>query len=231
MSQVRLVIFDCDGVLIDSEVISARILIEDLARHDVAIDAGYVAQHFLGRSFPTVRDHIRTAFGVELPSSFEDSYRTRLIDTFQFDLRPMPHIHAALGALDLPYHLATSSSPPRLARSLDITGLADLFSDRTSTASEVARGKPAPDLFLHVAARYAIPPQQCLVIEDSIAGIMAAQAAGMPVWRFTGGSHLSQLTNGPERAGGAALSFDSFADFPARLAGLTPPAQTKDRAR
>lgn len=188
-----LIIFDCDGVLIDSEVISARMLISELKGYGVDMDMAFVSRHFLGRSYPVVLREVRERWGVALPDRFEADYRARLLAAFQRELTVMPGAAATVRALGLPYCLATSSSPERLATSLEITGLAALFAGVCFTASEVARGKPAPDLFLHAAARMGARPARCLVIEDSLNGVRAGLAAGMEVWRFTGGSHLAGL--------------------------------------
>jgi HAD superfamily hydrolase (TIGR01509 family) len=193
MRRIDLVIFDCDGVLIDSEVISARMLIDELAGYGVQMDMAFVSRHFLGRSYPVVLREVRERWGVALPARFEADYRARLLAAFQTGLRVMPGAVAAIAVLDRPHCLATSSSPERLRRSLEITGLAPLFEGRCFTASEVANGKPAPDLFLHAAARMGADPARCLVIEDSVTGVRAGLAAGMEVWRFVGGTHLRGL--------------------------------------
>lgn len=208
-----LVIFDCDGVLIDSEIISAQMLVDALAGLGVHIDLPYVARHFLGRSYPTVMAQIRAEFGLDLPPEFEDAYRSRLMAAFEVGLTVMPGVTEVLRRLALPWCVATSSSPKRAARSLQIAGLDGLVGDGLFTATMVARGKPAPDLFLHVAAVRGVAPARCLVIEDSLNGVRAGLAAGMVVWRFTGGSHLAgQSLEAPEDAR-AALHFDRFADF------------------
>jgi beta-phosphoglucomutase-like phosphatase (HAD superfamily) len=156
-----LVIFDCDGVLIDSEIISARMLIAELALLGVDIDLDYVARNFLGRSYPTVMAQIRQEFRLEL------------------------------------------------------TGLTGRTLGRVYTASQVARGKPAPDLFLLAAAEMGQAPSRTLVIEDSLTGVRAALAAGMTVWRFAGGSHFRQAAGGPETPADLPLhrQFDDFAAF------------------
>ncbi len=208
-----LVIFDCDGVLIDSEIISAQMLVDELAGLGVRIDLPYVAQHFLGRSYPTVMAQIRREFGLDLPPEFEDQYRGRLMAAFEVGLKVMPGIAAVLEGLALPWCVATSSSPMRAARSLQIAGLAGMVGDGLYTATMVARGKPAPDLFLHVAAHRGVDPGRCLVIEDSLNGVRAGRAAGMVVWRFTGGSHLAGLSLDAPDDARATLHFNSFADF------------------
>ena len=184
-----LVIFDCDGVLIDSEVLSASILIEQAAAVGVVLDMEYVRDHFLGRSFPTVAKVIRDSFNVTLPSDFETRYRARLLERFVTDLRPTAGITDMLPRLRVQTCVATSSSPPRVARSLFIAGL-DTHFDHVFTASLVEKGKPAPDLFLHAAKVMGVSASDCLVVEDSRPGIIAARAAGMQVCLFTGGSHM-----------------------------------------
>ncbi len=208
-----LVIFDCDGVLIDSEIISAQMLIEALAQRGVVIDLAYVAQHFLGRSYPTVMETIRRDFHLDLPAAFEEDYRTRLLAAFEAHLQVMPHVAGVLAALRVPYCVATSSSPRRAQTSLTLAGLGHLVGPHLFTASMVARGKPAPDLFLHAAASMGVAPARCLVIEDSLTGIRAGLAAGMTVWRFIGGSHFQGAPQ-PEPEGAAPQArFASFADF------------------
>ncbi len=195
---IDLVIFDCDGVLIDSEVISARMLIAELAGHGVAIDMPYVARHFLGRSYPVVLQNVRDSFGIDLPYSFEVDYRARLLAAFEADLRVMPGIAEVIDRLRVPYCAATSSSPERAARSLELTGLAGRFAGRLFTAAEVAHGKPAPDLFEHAAAKMGAQPARCLVIEDSLMGLRAARAAKMRLCWFNGGSHIAGAALPPE---------------------------------
>ena len=206
---VRLVIFDCDGVLIDSEVISASVLIEEAAAVGITLTRDHVRDHFLGRSFPTVAATIRAEFGAVLPEDFEARYRASLLSRFETGLRLTPGVTDVLARLKVARCVATSSSPPRLARSLAISGLDAWFPHRF-TASEVARGKPAPDLFLHAAARMGVAPAACLVIEDSRPGIEAAQAAGMRAALYSGGSHMGGkgFDTGPD-----VVPFDDWARF------------------
>ena len=212
-NNIYTVIFDLDGVLIDSEAISARMLISELSKRGVEVDIEYVTHHFLGRSYPVVLSQIRKDFGVELSTEFEENYRARLLDTFERDLRIIPGVRPVIDALNVPYCVATSSSPPRVARCLRIVGLDAVFSGRVSTASEVPNGKPAPDLLFLAAKRMSCVPSRCLVIEDSLNGILAARAAGMHVWRFVGGSHLGATTpeEPPEAKPDRRIkSFDEF---------------------
>ena len=209
----ELVIFDCDGVLIDSEIISAQMLVDELAGLGVQIDLAYVARRFLGRSYPTVMATIRQEFGLDLPPAFEDQYRSRLLAAFEQRLQIMPDVREVLETLDLPWCVATSSSPKRAERSLELVGLGAMVRDRLFTATMVVNGKPAPDLFLLCAERHGTPPARCLVIEDSLNGVRAARAAGMPVWRFIGGSHLAGRALDEPNDSKPDLHFAAFAAF------------------
>lgn len=220
MTTPALIIFDCDGVLIDSEVISARQLIEELKGYGVEMDMAFVSRHFLGRSYPVVLKEVREGWGVQLPERFEADYRARLLAAFERDLKVMPGVVETLQSLAVPYCLATSSSPERMRRSLEITGLSRFFDGRAFTASEVAKGKPAPDLFLHAAARMGADPAACVVLEDSLNGVRAGLAAGMRVWRFTGGSHLKGLDLTPPPDAIPETSFDGFGPLRAAHPGL-----------
>lgn len=188
---ISLVIFDCDGVLIDSESLSTAVLVEMLRAQGVTIDHGYVLKNFIGHPYPVVAGKIAALSGAPLPASFEREYQAALLRRFEGELRPMPGIEAILDSLAVPYCAATSSAPERARRSLAIAGLAERFGDRVYTVSMVARAKPAPDLFLLAASRMGVAPEACLVIEDSPLGIAAARAAGMRVWLFSGGGHFA----------------------------------------
>ena len=190
-SPVVRAISDFDGVLIDSEVISARMLIAALAERGITIDMGHVRRNFLGRSYPTVLEQIRRDFAVDLPPSFEADYRARLLEAFRRDLRLSAGVETLLDRLAVPSCVATSSSPARVSLSLDLVGLADRFAGRIFTASQVSRGKPAPDLFLLAAREMGVRPERALVVEDSASGLRAARAAGMQLCHYTGGSHLA----------------------------------------
>jgi HAD superfamily hydrolase (TIGR01509 family) len=186
------VIFDCDGVLVDSETLSAGVLKTVMAEVGFDITDDVFRADFLGRSFANASARAEMRFGRKLPSDMQLRYRDRLLAEMKRSLKPMPQVHSVLDALKAPYCLATSSSPQRLAVSLDVTRLAQKFESRCFTASQVKHGKPAPDLFLLAAKTVNADPKNCLVIEDSLMGIEAAIAANMQVWRFMGGSHMTR---------------------------------------
>ena len=211
-----LVIFDCDGVLIDSETISCDVLIAELGREGITVDRDYVFRNCVGHSFPEVAEKLRLASGKQLPDGFEARYRACLVMEFDTSLKPTAGVIDILARLGAPFCVATSSSKERAEHSLATAGLLH-FNAPVFTASMVGRGKPAPDLFLLAAEQMRVPPSKCLVIEDSIPGVLAARAAGMTVWRFSGGSHF-QLGFGrddPPMADGYLSSWDDFfAVFP-----------------
>lgn len=211
---IDLILFDCDGVLIDSEGISAEVLLSALSRLGREVSFDYFCQNFVGRSFPTVARDIRESWGLNLPESFEADYRRDLAIEFSQRLEATVGIVDLLAGLTVPYCVATSSSPQRAGNALRITGLDRFVTDRVYTASEVARGKPAPDLFLHAASRMGVPPDRCLVIEDSLPGIAAANAAQMQVLRYTGGAHLKGRVL---KHDADVQTFDNWADFSVKL--------------
>lgn len=188
--RLELIIFDCDGVLVDSEMLSADVLMALLAEKGMPITHEIFRNDFLGRSFASASKRTEERFGRQLPSGLLEQYQERLLARMAGELQPMAGVHGALDALAVPYCLATSSNPSRLAHSLSVTGLAARFVGKTFTSSEVRNGKPAPDLCLLAAARMGARPESCLVIEDSEMGVRAALAAGMEVWHFAGGAHI-----------------------------------------
>lgn len=186
-----LVIFDCDGVLVDSEPVSVRVLVDALRRKGVDMDEGEAYRRFLGRSLATVTSTMRDEFGVEADGSFLEDMRHDLYARFRAELRAVPGVAATLDALQVPRCVASSSQPERIRLSLTIAGLIDKVEPNIFSAAMVARGKPAPDLFLHAASQMGSDPASCIVVEDSPAGIEAAQRAGMTVFAFVGGSHAA----------------------------------------
>jgi HAD superfamily hydrolase (TIGR01509 family) len=209
-----LVIFDCDGVLVDSEPVSVRVLVDALRRKGLPIDEDEAYRRFLGRSLATVTTAMREEFGVEADAAFLDDMRHDLYQRFRSELQPVKGVAEALDQLPLRRCVASSSQPERIRLSLSLTGLIDKFEPHIFSASMVKNGKPAPDLFLHAASQMGVAPEHCVVIEDSPAGIEAAHRAGMAVFAFVGGSHAS--TPG-YRAQVSALApdaeFDAMADL------------------
>jgi HAD superfamily hydrolase (TIGR01509 family) len=186
-----LVIFDCDGVLVDSEPLSVRVLVEALNRHGVDMAEEEAYRRFLGRSLATMKQIMDEEYGFHTGPEFLEAMRLDLYSRFKCELQPIPGIAETLDHLSVPRCVASSSNPDRIRLSLSITGLIDKLEPNIFSATMVKNGKPAPDLFLHAAAEMGFDPKDCIVIEDSPAGIEAAQRAGMTAFAFTGGSHAS----------------------------------------
>ncbi len=212
-----LVIFDCDGVLVDSEVISTHTLLETLRAHGLDVDIGYVRKAYLGRSISVVKQDYLRLSGHDLPEAFEAEFMARLFAAYRRDLAAMAGVRELLEALTLPHCMATSSSVERATLSLELTGLMPFFAGRIFCTSMVARGKPAPDLFLHAACAMGVDPARCLVIEDSEAGIIAGRSAGMAVWRFVGGSHFKDTGTPPAVTEPGVAMFHSMDAMAAKL--------------
>ena len=183
-----LLIFDCDGVLVDSEVLSCRIDAEFLTEMGVPYAADEIARQFLGVSLKAMISRIETERDCRLPDDFAEQLNRILFARFETDLKPIDGVRDAILSLPSPRCVASSSVLERIALSLRVTGLSDLF-DNVFSSTQVPRGKPAPDLFLHAAKSMNARPEECLVIEDSTAGVQAALAAGMRVIGFAGGGH------------------------------------------
>jgi HAD superfamily hydrolase (TIGR01509 family) len=196
-----LVIFDCDGVLVDSETIACQCLSELLTERGLKTSAADVFERYLGASLRTVAAEFVHATGRPLPKGFRTELWTRLASSLSVSLRQTPGIDSVLRALTTPFCLVSSSDPARINLSLKITGLTPFFAGRIFDSSMVAQGKPAPDLFLLAARKMRAAPSRTLVIEDSVNGVRGAKAAGMTVWGFLGGSHhlhlngVTQLTD------------------------------------
>jgi HAD superfamily hydrolase (TIGR01509 family) len=213
-ASVDLVIFDCDGVLVDSEVISCRAHAATLARHGYAITADQVLDRFLGVSEREARLAIENEIGRRLPDDFEDQVNQATLQFYAGDLRAISHVGEAIAAIDLPKCVASSGTPEKIHHGLTCAGLYDRLAPHIFSATQVERGKPAPDLFLFAAERMQASPERCLVIEDSVPGVTGARAAGMTVLGFHGGSHCRPGHAETLRAAGAALIFDDMRHLP-----------------
>jgi HAD superfamily hydrolase (TIGR01509 family) len=213
LDRFDLVIFDCDGVLVDSEVLSCECLVGLLRRHDIAVDLEEAFTQFLGRRGTAITDHY-SGLGRRLPAEFGAELQGLIRESFARSLNATPEIETVLRGLDTAYCVASSSDLDRIVFSLAVTGLHELFEGRIFSAEMVVHGKPAPDLFLYAAARMGARPQHTLVIEDSVSGVQAAKAAGMTVWGFVGGSHYrSRDGNALLMAAGSDRVFEHMLDF------------------
>lgn len=214
MSAFELVVFDMDGVLVDSEILACGCLRDTLALHGVPLTLDEVFERFLGRSFSAVQDHFKRHTGSPLPDGFAAELSAALLQRYQTSLRAMPGTARLLGSLRAPCCVASSSTPERIRLSLDLTALAPFFGENVFSTALVERGKPAPDLFLYAADKMGVPPERSLVIEDSVSGVVAGKAAGMTVWGFVGGGHYTgRDASGMLRQAGADRIVWTMADL------------------
>jgi HAD superfamily hydrolase (TIGR01509 family) len=204
-----LVIFDCDGVLVDSEPLSNRALSDALGAIGYVIDPEETTTTFIGRSWPSCEAIIRERFG-PVPESLRDDYRARMAAAFDAGLEAVPGVVEAIEAIDAPMCVASSGPHPKMRHSLGLVGLYERFEGRIFSAFDVENGKPAPDLFLHAAASMGFAPADCVVVEDSPVGVEAARAAGMRVLGYAGRTDPALL---------APFADEVFADM-AELPGL-----------
>jgi HAD superfamily hydrolase (TIGR01509 family) len=223
----KLVIFDCDGVLVDSEPISMSVLLGVITGAGGAVSEEAAYLHFLGRSMASVRAVLLSDFGFTVTEDHLVIARREMRRRFAEELQPMPGMADALRRLDMPCCVASSGTLERIRLSLATTGLLELLEPNLYSATMVERGKPAPDLFLHAARDMGAPPSACIVVEDSPAGVAAAKAAGMRVFGFTGGSHAGKAGLA---ASLAALAPDLVFDDMARLPELVARCGTQARA-
>lgn len=193
MSAGPLVIFDCDGVLVDSEPLAMAVLLETIRGAGLELDPETGYELFLGRSLASTGEMLVEDFGISLDAVALAEMRQRLYARFRAELRPIPHLPEVVAGLRVPFCVASSSQPERIELTLRLTALWPAFEGKLFSATMVTRGKPAPDLFLLAAERMGYDPADALVVEDSPAGVRAAQAAGMRVLAFNGGGHARNV--------------------------------------
>jgi HAD superfamily hydrolase (TIGR01509 family) len=226
-SSCELVIYDCDGVLVDSEPISVRIDAQVLTELGWPITEAGVAERFVGRSHAYMVSEIEAHLGRSLPSDWDAETGPRYRQAFEAELQPVPGIVAALDAIAVPGCVASSSGHERLRLTLGLVGLYDRFAGRIFSATDVENGKPAPDLFLYAAEQCGVAPESCVVVEDSPWGAQAARAAGMAVIGYAGG-----LTRAAALQEVATVLIEDMADLPGAVEMLCArPASSRLRRR
>jgi len=216
------VIFDCDGVLVDSEPIANRVFSQMLAEQGLVLDDAQMDELFLGRTMAHCLALVADRLGRSLPDDFEAGHDRRLFDALAAELTPVPGVVKVLDRLALPYCVASNGGPEKMRFSLGQVGLLSRLEGRLFSAAHVARGKPAPDLFLHAARCMDVEPAACVVIEDSPAGVAAGVAAGMTVFGFAARTPAARL-----HEAGAHRVFTVMDELPALLgeAAFTRAAQ------
>lgn len=209
-----LIIFDCDGVLVDSEPIANRIFLKTLASEGIFVPPKEFRSLFVGYSIKTCISRVKQYSGKSLTNNFAQKYYTILFEEFKRRLKPIPFIKKALQSISIPKCVASSGSHEKMQLTLGLTGLLQEFEDRIFSSSDVKRGKPFPDLFLHAAMKCKASRESCIVVEDSLPGIQAGVSAGMKVLGFIGNRN-PQLKREFNKAG--ASVFSSMKDLPCLL--------------
>jgi HAD superfamily hydrolase (TIGR01509 family) len=207
-------------VLIDSELLAVRADVACLAEEGIAISADDILERYVGVSLAGMLTDLERRFDRKLRDDFPRRHQLRLHALFEAELQPMPGIAAVLDGLSGKVCVASSSSPERLRHALSLVGLFDRFHPNIFSATMVACGKPAPDLFLHAAVQMRVEPTRCIVVEDSLAGVEAAVAAGMIALGFTGGSHCGPCHAEALLRRGAAQVIARLADLPEAIARI-----------
>jgi len=197
------VIFDCNGVLVDSEPLATAIVSQEFMRAGFPLTPDVVARYFTGRRPADMFTEVEIAARRKLPPNFAETVASVILRRFRKELRATRHAEYALSWLRGPKCVASSSSHERIRVSLESTGLIRFFESNLFSAGDVRNGKPAPDLFLHAASRLQVSPGDCIVVEDSAVGVAAAVAAGMTVIGFVGGSHAGSQLDTVLRSAGA----------------------------
>lgn len=211
---IRLVIFDCDGVLVDSEPIANRVFAEQLRGQGLRLSVEEVTRNFIGRSRDTCIAMAGEMRGSPLAEGFAQAWDEALHEAIRREVRPVDGVPELLAGLKIPYCVASNGEPSHMQISLTASGLMPLVKGRLFSAKQVAHPKPAPDLFLHAAEAMGFMPADCAVVEDTPTGARAAMAAGMRVFGYAGGAHT-------DRAALAALGatvFDDMRSLPRLLA-------------
>jgi HAD superfamily hydrolase (TIGR01509 family) len=222
-----LIIFDCDGVLVDSEPIAHGLLAQMMTDLGHPMSTAESVQKFTGRSLVDTLPLIEDVLGRSIPDQIGQHYSRLLLERLRRDLKPIAGVKKAVAMLRYPRCVASSSSLERIHLSLEVTGLAALFGSNVFSATQVTHGKPAPDLYLFAATKMAVAPKDCVVIEDSSLGVTAGRAAGMKVIGFIGGAHSMGDAARNLASAGAYAIVSSMAELPATVEGVMPPRQPR----
>ena len=212
MKRFALVIFDCDGVLVDSEVITSRVFAGMLNELGIPATVEEVFDKFVGRSMAQCLEVIEELLGREVPADFAQRYHVRTALALKSELKAVPGIELTLDEIRLPYCVASNGSHEKMQTTLGITGLLPKFQGQLFSVTQVARGKPFPDVFLYAAAKSGVAPSACAVIEDTPTGVTAGVAAGMTVYGYCAHTPARRLIEA-----GAYHTFDRMSDLPALL--------------
>ena len=212
----ELLIFDCDGVLVDSELITNRVFVGMLNELGLALTLEDMFERFVGRSMPQCLSMIKELLGHDVPEEFQAEFRVRIAAALKSELKAVAGIESVLDSVKLPYCVASSGTHDKMQLTLGLTGLLPKFQGKMFSVTEVARPKPFPDVFLHAAKQSGVAAPACAVIEDTPTGVKAGVAAGMTVFGFCAHTPRHRLLEA-----GAHHTFDRMRDL-ARLLDSNP---------
>ena len=207
MSKYKCVIFDCDGVLVDSEAISNGVLVDMANEHGANIDLQYAFKQFKGSFLYSCIEKIEAQIQKKLPVTFEEDYRKRSFEAFKKEMQPVEGIKNVLNNLSIPYCVASSGPVDKIRLNLSLTGLLDKFEEKIFSCYDIQKWKPDPAVFLWASETMGFKPDECVVIEDSISGVKAAVNGGFDVFGFTAHDYNKELK------GQATLTFNSMAQL------------------
>ncbi len=204
MKQYKCVIFDCDGVLVDSEPVSIQVLVDIANEYGANIDLAYGMKHFKGSFFDACKRMISELAQKELPDSLESEYRQRSFEAFKKDMKPVEGVNGVLKNINRPFCVASSGPEDKIELNLGLTGLLPFFENKIFSCYKIQKWKPDPAVFLWAAETMGFKPEECVVIEDSISGVRAAKAGGFDVFGYVAHDYNNQLKDE------ATQTFDSM---------------------
>ncbi|MBC2846527.1 HAD family hydrolase [Winogradskyella flava] len=211
MSQYKCIIFDCDGVLVDSEPLGNQVMVDMANTFGANIDLEYAYAHFKGNSLKNCIDKIKRLVGKDIPFDFEDEYRKRSFEKFKDEIEPIKGVNNLLDKLDIPFCVASSGPENKIRLNLELTGLLPYFESKIFSCYAIEKWKPDPEVFLWAARTMGFSPNECLVIEDSPIGVKAAVNGGFDVFGFTAHDYKDELKEN------ATKVFDSMINLPKLL--------------
>lgn len=217
---IRHIIFDCDGVLVDSETLTAEFEAELLARFGIHLSPEVIKERFAGRTARGQWLELAAEYNLDLAPDFLEFRKRHAMENFAKRLKPIPHVPETLPMLPAKLSVASNSEQDMLQLKLTVTGLIDHFGDRILSVDHVSRPKPAPDLYREALSRAGLPRLETLVVEDTPTGIAAAMAAGISVIGFVGASHNTPETPARLKRAGAFAVIDDMRKLPALIAAM-----------
>ncbi|GAA4962310.1 HAD-IA family hydrolase [Algibacter aquimarinus] len=204
MSKYKCIIFDCDGVLVDSETIGNKVLVDMANDLGAQIDLDYAMKHFKGGFLKGCFEQISKLTGLDIPETFEAEYRKRSFQAFKEEIKPIKGVEKVLLNLKIPFCVASSGPENKIRLNLKITGLLPFFEGNIFSCYAIQKWKPEPDIFLWASETMGFKPSECLVIEDSVSGVKAAKSGGFDVFGYTEHDYNNEL---------AALATKTFDDM------------------